>query len=246
MINKLEHLAEFQRVLKDYQPSERSKEILNATDLVLLVGPSSSGRNTIVTDLKKTGHYHYLVSDTTRKIRHKNGEPIEYNGREYWFRSEADVLKDLEGGKFLEAALIHNQQVSGISIREVDKAHQSNQIGITDITPDGVDTIYALKPDTKIFFVIPPSFEEWMRRFDSRGTMPSEEKRRRLESAEKEFEVALTHKYYIFLINDTFDHAVEQIHEWVIGGRHDREHQKRGRRITEQLLLGTKKFLAQN
>ena len=83
-----------------------------------------------------------------------------------------------------------------------------------------------------------------MRRLDNRGTMPLDEKRRRLESAEKEFEVALTDRHYLFLINDTFEHAVDQIHEWVIQNRHDREHQRRGRRITEQLLLHTRLFLA--
>lgn len=243
-MNKLEHLAEFQRVLKDYQPSAASQKILTETDIVLLVGPSSSGRNTIVTELNKTGHYHYLVSDTTRKVRQKDGKDIEHNGREYWFRSEDDVLQDLKDGKFIEAALIHKQQVSGISIREIEKAHRTGQVGITDITPDGVATICRLKPDTKAFFVIPPSFDEWMRRLDGRGTMHAEEKRRRLESAEEEFEVALTNKRYLFLVNDAFEDSVEQIHEWVIQGRHDREHQRRGRRITERLLLDTKAFLA--
>ncbi len=32
------------------------------------------------------------------------------------------MLNDLENGKFLEAEIIHAQQVSGISIRELKKA----------------------------------------------------------------------------------------------------------------------------
>src|SRR5579885_607634 len=113
-MNRLEHLQEFKTVLANYRISPASQRILQQTNLVLLAAPTSAGRNTIIRELLKTGDYHYIVSDTTRQPRINDGIP-EQNGVEYWFRSEADILKDLAAGQYVEAAIIHNQQVSGIS-----------------------------------------------------------------------------------------------------------------------------------
>ena len=153
-MNKLKQIDEFRKVLGNYQLSDDAKQILSATRLVLLVGPTSSGRNTIIAELVRTGGFHYIVSDTTREPRTKDGILIEQNGREYWFRKEAELLADLQRGDFLEAAVIHEQQVSGISIREIKAAYQADQVAITDIESVGATTIHDLKPDATFIFVL--------------------------------------------------------------------------------------------
>jgi guanylate kinase len=210
MENRLDHLAEFREILAHYRISDTSKQILDKTKLALLVAPTAGGRNTIIRELLKTGAYHYIVSDTTRHPRVNNGVP-EQNGIEYWFRNEEEVLADLNRGKFLEAAVIHNQQVSGISIRELEQAMNENKIALADIEIIGMQNIIEAKPDTYPLFVIPPSFKEWLKRLDSRGQMAAVEKQRRLQSAYGEFKAALEKDYYLFVINDTIPHAVEQI-----------------------------------
>jgi len=72
-MNELKHIDEFRAVLANYQPSEHAKGILRHTRLALLVGPTSSGKNTIIGELLHTGDYHYIVSDTTRKPRTNDG-----------------------------------------------------------------------------------------------------------------------------------------------------------------------------
>src|SRR5690606_6936572 len=113
------------------------------------------------------------------------------NGNEYWFRTEQEMLEDLEAGRFLEAAVIHNQQVSGTSIRELAKASGSGKIAVADVEIVGAHNIVQKKPDTFVLFILPPSFEEWMKRLDGRGEMPLDEKRRRMSSAIKEFTAAI-------------------------------------------------------
>src|SRR3546814_14273785 len=105
------------------------------------------------------------VSDTSRKPRVNDGIP-EQNGVEYWFRSEAEILNDLKAGKFLEAAIIHNQQVSGISIRELQRVGDEGKIAITDIEIVGVHNLIQAKPYATAFFVLPPIFEFLFKRFD--------------------------------------------------------------------------------
>ena len=242
-MNKLQHMAEFESVLSDYQPSAEAKQLLQTTKLVLLVGPTSSGRNTIINELLKSGHYHPVVSDTTRKPRSNNGIP-EQDGREYWFRKEDDVLRDLQQGKFLEAAIIHGQQVSGISIRELQAAAQEGKVAINEIEVVGADNIYDAKPDTTFLFILPPSFDEWMTRMQARGTLPEDEVRRRLESAVKELTIGLDREYYHFVVNNTFMHTAKAVDELIMDGKQSEELQIDGRRVAEELLRDTTKYLA--
>jgi hypothetical protein len=44
----IKHYQQFKGVLKDYQMSERAKNALNGLKLILLVAPTSTGRNTVI------------------------------------------------------------------------------------------------------------------------------------------------------------------------------------------------------
>jgi len=241
-MNELRNRDVFVQVLTQYQLSDAAKATLAQTRLVLLVGPSSSGRNTIIAELLKTGHYHYIVSDTTRQPRVNDGVP-EQNGREYWFRSEEDMLKDLQNGEFLEAAIIHNQQVSGISIRELKVAADEDKIAINEIEVVGADSIYAAKPDAEFFFVLPPSFDEWMARMSARGELPADEVHRRLTSAVQELTVGLSRPYYHFIVNEAFAEAAQSIDSTVRENSMP-NNQDDARAVATRLLNDTKAYLS--
>lgn len=241
-MNELRHLQEFRQVLDDYHISESSRDILSGTNLVLMVAPSSTGRNTIIRELVKTGHYYFIVSDTTRKPRVNDGI-LEQTGEHYWFRPEEEVLADLQQGKFLEAAIIHNQQVSGISIRELQRARDQEKVAITDMEIVGVRNIKAANPKAHAIFVLPPSLEEWLRRLKHRGEMPEAERRRRIESAKEEFEAALVEPYYEFVINDSIDHAVGQVESIVSGKSVDSDQRQKHLDLVRTLLDETKAMI---
>ena len=241
-MNKLIHRDDFQQVLDDYALSESALDTLAQTKLVLLVGPSSSGRNTIIRELLKTERYHQIISDTTRKPRVNDGVP-EQNVREYWFRDESELLQDLRDGNFLEAAIIHDQQVSGMSMRELQAAANEGKVAINEIEVIGAENIYQAKPDALFFFVIPPSFDEWMARMTARGELPADEVRRRLESAVKELSVGLSRSYYRFVVNETFTHAAKRIDEIVTMNAPIGD-QEKAKDIAGRLLVDTKAHLS--
>src|SRR5690606_36945371 len=137
-------------------------------------------------ELLKSDEYHYIVSDTTRQKRTNDGV-MEQDGVEYWFRDEEAVLDDLKSGKFLEAAVIHNQQVSGIRIREIEQARSEGKVALADIEIDGMQYIIRANPDVYALFILPPSVGVWIQRMDGRGVMPLHGKRLRLCSAVQEF-----------------------------------------------------------
>ena len=153
------------------------------------------------------------------------------------------MLEDIQGGKYLEAAVIHQQQVSGISIRELRQATDQGKIAITDAEIAGIDNAIKLKPDTLGIFVLPPSFDEWQRRLHHRGDMHPEEYKRRMESAISEFSAALERPYYKFVINDDVSDAVQQINSIAKLDTYDVERQAAARHLAEQLLLETQILL---
>jgi len=241
-MNGLKDPQQFRKIIADYHLSPAAKDALGAITLVILVAPTSAGRNTIIKRLVKSGKYYFIVSDTTREPRINDGV-LEENGVTYWFRSEAEVLNDLKDGKYLEAELIHNQQVSGISIRELLKAKQHNKIAITDVDIGGVHNIVKAKNDAIAILVLPPSFEEWQRRFFGRGKMNDIEINRRLQTALNIYSHAKTNKDLTFLINDDIDESAQKIKNIVDSGQSDSQEQARARILIDDLEKNTINFL---
>ena len=235
-------LHDFEKALRDYKPSLEILDLLQSTKLVLLVAPSAAGRNTLIKNLIMTGRYYFLVSDTTRRPRINDGVP-ERSGVEYWFKSEEEVLQGLKNGAYIEAAIIHNQQVSGISFSELRNAASSNMVAITDIEIKGCDNIHEYSDTMVPIFVLPPNFDEWMRRLEGRGAMDPAEKRRRLTTATEEIQLALERPYFKFVINWDIKLTVEEIHEHVISGNFGSAEQISAHTHAQQLLNDLHSYL---
>lgn len=241
----LRHLDEFERLLKNYKPSEQSVKILNSLPLVLLAGPTAAGRNTLISLLVQTGRYHTIVSDTTRPKRSNNGV-MERDGVEYWFKTEEEFLEGLKKGAYIEAAVIHQQQVSGQNISRIVAAGRADKIAINEVQNDGVTNIHKYKPDTLIIFLMPPDFDTWMKRIKGRGNTGEAELRRRLESAKDEISDALSKDYYQFVINHEIHDAAQAVDELARGRDLNPEKQKLGRDHAEQLLIDIQLYLEES
>jgi guanylate kinase len=236
---RLKHYQEFKEILGNYKISPRAQKATKNLKLVLLLAPTSSGKNTIIRYQLATGRYYFIVSDTTRPPRINDGV-MEKSGREYWFRSEPEMLADLRAGELLEAEIIHKQQVSGISIRELEKAQKQGKIAITDVDRIGVRNIIKAKSDTIVVMLIPPSFQEWQKRLALRGKMTPEEQKRRFETALRVFQVGLDNNYN-FVIAENVEKSAEII-DVIIEG-HPNPHQDRGKKLIKELQKALKNKL---
>jgi guanylate kinase len=244
-MNQLEHASEFRRAIANYKLSESAKKILQKVNLVLFVAPSASGRNTIIHELVRSGDYHFIISDTTRQSRVNNDVP-EQNGREYWFRTEEAMLEEIKRGEVLEAAVIHNQQVSGISLRELEKATSDKRMSIKDVEVIGAANIHKLKPEAPIVFMVPPSFDIWLERIHSRGQMPPDELLRRFESAERELATALKCDYYRYVLNDTVKGTASEVDRLLTTGYYDPFKERLVRELTEKLYEDVEAYLGEH
>ncbi len=61
------------------------------------------------------------------------GDRLEYDGESYWHITEDQFLDGLRDGRYIEAAIIHGQQVSGSNIIEYEKARDAGKITLKDI-----------------------------------------------------------------------------------------------------------------
>lgn len=213
---ELKNIEKFRPLLSGYKPSDHALRLLDNIPLVIFLGITGAGRNTIINHLLGTGRYHFIVSDTTRPPKVRDGQ-LEQDGVQYNFRSEEEVLNDIKAGEFLEAELIHNQQVSGISIRELERAHQSGKIPINEVDLQGTINIIKVKPNTKMFFIIPPNYEVWLKRLHARETMSDVEFANRLQTAVKVLKEALSKDYFTFVINDSSLESATRIDKWLSG-----------------------------
>ncbi len=236
----LKYIDDFRKVLSDYKPIGEAIDTLSSIELVILLGVSGAGRNTIINHLVATGRYHFIISDTTRPPKIRDGE-LEKDGVQYYFRTEDEILSDLREGKFLEAEIIHNQQVSGISIRELERARQSGKIPINEVDIAGTANILKSKPDTKMFFVVPPSYEEWMRRLTAREVMTQEELHNRMDTAIRVLETGLFGHHFYFVLNDAPNEAAMIIDGQVTSGVVDDGHDDIAREVARQLLIDARR-----
>jgi guanylate kinase len=228
----LQHYQEFKELIDKYHMSEQALKALQSVRLAILVGATSTGRNTIIRRQLETGRYHFIVSDTTRPPRVNDGV-LEQNGREYWFKTEEEMLEELRNGELLEAELIHGQQVSGVSIRELDKAIAENKVAMADLDLKGVHGVMNTKPDALAIMVVPPSFDEWQRRLAGRGRMAPDEQKRRLETAAKIFEDGLKQPYYHYVISENIEQSAAII-DAIIDGKQN-PHQGRAPGLIQNL-----------
>ena len=222
----LKHKKEFDGLLRSYSPSQNSKNALEEIKLAILLGVSGAGRNTIINHLVNSGEYHFIISNTTRPPKMRDGR-MEVHGQNYYFVTEEKMLADIEGGVMLEAELIHDQQVSGISIAEIEHAAKSGLIPINEVDIGGTRAIKAAKPNTDFFFIVPPTYKEWMYRLHGREVISETELLNRVRTARYILTEALKDDTFTFLVNDSSHATSEAINSVMKSGKKPDDSQAR-------------------
>ena len=234
VIPPLRHKEEFRKLLAHYEPSDEARELFTKLSFVVLSGVAGGGRNTVINRLVQQENYYFIVSDTTRPPKFRDGK-LEENGIQYWFRNEEEVLDDIKAGKFLEAEVIHDQQVSGTSVRELEEALHTGRTAIAEVEFGGANNIAHVNPHAHIIGLLPPSFGEWKRRLENREVMTNEEYANRMRTAEKVIANMLKQSYFHIVLNDSIDEAVKDIQS-VVADSYALDKQSRARQVAEEML----------
>lgn len=173
--------------------------------LVVLAGPTAVGKGTVSTFIREN-HPDVLlsISATTRPPR-----PGEIDGVHYYFVDDAGFDTMIERHELLEWATVHNASRYGTPRPPVEAALASGRSVLLEIDLQGARQVREAMPDAVLVFLLPPSWEELVRRLVGRGTESPEEQSRRLETAR--VELAAQDEFDELVVNDDVRRAAQEV-----------------------------------
>jgi len=213
------------QAVNNYSMPSNAKRLVLDSQLMILCGVTAAGKNTIISYLIEHQQFAYVVSHSTRLPRINHGE-LEKNGVDYWFVSQAEMYDLVRSHAFLEVKVIHQDTVSGTSLQSIQTAIDTHKRPITEIDVQGAAELMREIPDFRPFFVLPPNFEIWMKRLHNRGVISSEDRLKRMRSAQSELATAIDDPQFILLVN----HEVHETAAEIVQGVDVREETQAERR----------------
>ncbi len=172
--------------------------------LVILSGPSGSGKDTVLDCVHKRDiPIKRSISMTTRKKR--DGET---DGVDYYFVTREYFEKQIEENKMLESAL-YSSNYYGTPKGPVDRWLDEGKTVVLKIEVQGAEKIKKMYPDCVSIFIMPPSMQILERRLRKRETDSEESILMRLDAALGEIQCAEKYDYIVF--NDVLEDTVDDI-----------------------------------
>ncbi|HJN89029.1 MAG TPA: guanylate kinase [Verrucomicrobiota bacterium] len=184
----------------------------SSTSLVVVVSaPSGAGKTTLCDNMRAAlPNARRAVTCTTRAPR--DGE---MDGVDYYFLGEEEFLARVEGGEFLENAIVHGNHYGVLKSELRAKLAEGNDV-LLNIDIQGAATIReraatdpVLSQSLVTVFLFPPSLDELERRLRDRGTDSTEIIAGRLAIAKDE--MARAGEFDHTLISQTREADVERM-----------------------------------
>ena len=187
--------------------SQRGGSPSRTSRLVVLAGPTAVGKGTVSSYIREhVPDVQLSVSATTRGPR-----PEEVDGRHYFFVTDKEFDRMIAAGELLEWAVVHNSYRYGTPRPPVDAALAAGKRVLLEIDLQGARAVRKAMPEAVLVFLLPPSWEELVRRLIGRGTEGSAEQQRRLETAK--VELAAQDEFDYRVVNNDVRQAAMQVVE---------------------------------
>ena len=191
--------------LVDWLVHREHRETSHQARLVVLAGPTAVGKGTVSTYIRENyPDVHLSVSATTRAPR-----PGEVNGVNYYFVGDAEFDRLIETGQMLETATVHNAFRYGTPRAPLDEALAAGKSVLLEIDLQGARSVRKLMPEAVLVFLLPPTWEELVRRLIGRGTENIVEQQRRLETAK--VELAAQNEFDHRIVNSDVSAAAREV-----------------------------------
>ncbi len=185
-------------------------DLLNGK-LFLIVGPSGSGKSSVLTELKKQHtEYTYPLSATTRDMREGEKE-----GEIYHFYTKEDFEKGIENGEFLEHALVHQDNYYGVIKAPVIESLKNGETVVREVDIQGFDSIRDEIPTENLItiFISVPNKQELIDRIVNRAAISDDELNKRLESMHRELMKSRECDYLVENKRGELEKTVEKVSE---------------------------------
>ncbi|MFI3306476.1 MAG: guanylate kinase [Rikenellaceae bacterium] len=173
--------------------------------LIIFSAPSGSGKSTIVAELLK--HFpqmEFSISATSRAPR-----GVERDGVEYFFLSQEEFARRVEGGHFVEWEEVYAGTCYGTLRSEMERIWAKGNVIVFDVDVVGGLRLKSIFGDAALaLFIMPPSVEELRRRLVGRATDSVEVIEKRVAKAAQE--IATAPQFDSVVVNDDLAQAVAE------------------------------------
>ncbi len=187
--------------------------------LVIVSGPSGSGKDTILKKvLKRIPEMKFSISSITRPMR-----PDEVEGEKYNFVSVEYFEEMIKNDQLLE----YNNYVGnyyGTPKAPIDKVISEGGEIIIEVDVNGQKNIKSRVDSALSIFIMPPSIEVLRTRLQGRGTDSDEIIKKRMIEARAEIECAKNYDFIV--VNDDLEEAVNDFVNIIKTDRLSLERQK--------------------
>ncbi len=172
--------------------------------LIVLSGPSGTGKDSILRELKKLRNdFEISVSCTTRATR-----PGEVDGKDYYFLTKSEFMEKVNVGDMLEWATFCGN-CYGTPKHELENRLNAGISVILEIEVQGAAQVLRNSSEAVSIFVLPPSVEVLKERLKERGSDSIEAIEMRTREAERE--IALAENYDYIVVNDDLSECANDI-----------------------------------
>ncbi|AMM20884.1 guanylate kinase [Frondihabitans sp. PAMC 28766] len=190
--------------LSDWLQHRESKGRLKSR-LVVLAGPTAVGKGTVSSYIRDNyPDVHLSISATTRAPR-----PGEIDGVHYYFVDDAEFDRMIAEHELLEYATVHNSFRYGTPRPPIDAALDKGRSVLLEIDLQGARQVRAVMPEAVLVFLLPPTWEELVRRLIGRGTEDTADQQRRLETAK--VELAAQDEFDAKVVNNEVSEAAQEV-----------------------------------
>jgi len=180
--------------------------MMNNGLLVVMSGPSGTGKGTVCGELLKKEEDLFLsISTTSRNMRAGEIDGVTYN-----YTTAEKFREMIDNGSMLEWA-VYSGNYYGTPKATVEAMMQEGKNVLLEIDVQGALQIKKSFPDAVLIFILPPSMQELRRRLVERGRETAEQIEERLQAVE--FELDNAGKYDYAVVNDELDKCVSTVGE---------------------------------
>ncbi len=147
-------LEKFRYLLSNYQPHKEICEQFQTSNFAVIAGPVVAGKDTLRDKLlaEQPDKYERITSLTTRALREG-----EIDGETYDFVSIPRMKELIKQKRLLQAALVHNQQISAVDARKIQQLAK-DKVGLSILIVQTEQELYKINSNIKTIFSNPAKY----------------------------------------------------------------------------------------